>query len=385
MNQLSDLQGKLACFSAELNRERTAGVEQFFRLCDILGRAHAECTAADSELAFKEWAEDEGYSRSQAYRMVGVASLAPKLKGRVPTLGHFDQSGLMLLGQHAEDHELVEMVLKLAKKGPVPHKEIKAAVDALSSGKAAQDPTSPKQGAGTDSPSTEAGGGGATTGEQPESPHFTQPTSGGERGDRTVDPTTISPQGSQDGDVAPAHDSSPEAVSQSAADKDRPPSSLTATGEGGAGLVCRLLEENDATTVFKWLWDAVTDVERVSIRCAVENLAGGDDPKRRRRKGGVGGGARATEVEIPEKLKTNGFPEAWNRYVAHRQEKKKALTSAAAEMQMGRCEEWGSSRAKAAIEATIEGNWLDLRYGDQRAQEGNGQADDPQGMVYRGD
>ncbi|MFW6217428.1 MAG: hypothetical protein ACOC4K_00385 [Verrucomicrobiota bacterium] len=60
-----------------------------------------------------------------------------------------------------------------------------------------------------------------------------------------------------------------------------------------------------------------------------------------------------TETEIPAKLDTPAFREAWAEWEAHRRETGKKLTPRSARMAVKRMALWGPERAVAAIEYSI--------------------------------
>jgi hypothetical protein len=69
----------------------------------------------------------------------------------------------------------------------------------------------------------------------------------------------------------------------------------------------------------------------------------------------------ALEVAIPGPLQTGPFLAAWSDWVQHRREIKKKLTPLAVTKQLKRLASMGESRARTAIEHTIEKGWTGLR------------------------
>lgn len=65
--------------------------------------------------------------------------------------------------------------------------------------------------------------------------------------------------------------------------------------------------------------------------------------------------------DIPLELNTPEFKKAWEDWIQHRKEIKKALTVQSVKMQMGDFVKWGAPRAIAAINYTIKRGWQGIR------------------------
>jgi len=61
--------------------------------------------------------------------------------------------------------------------------------------------------------------------------------------------------------------------------------------------------------------------------------------------------------KLPETLKTDEFQEAWKRFVAYRQERKKTIYQSSMEAKWLQMESWGSDMAVQSIENTIANGW----------------------------
>jgi hypothetical protein len=68
----------------------------------------------------------------------------------------------------------------------------------------------------------------------------------------------------------------------------------------------------------------------------------------------------AAEVVFPSELSSEQFREAWNRWTAHRKELHKPLTPSTIKAQLKKLAAWGTARAVAAIDRSIEAGWTGI-------------------------
>ena len=71
-------------------------------------------------------------------------------------------------------------------------------------------------------------------------------------------------------------------------------------------------------------------------------------------------GCAAAEVEIPSELVGDDFREGWKRWTAHRKELRKPLTPSTTAAQFKKLVAWGTARAVAAIDRSIEAGWTGI-------------------------
>lgn len=86
----------------------------------------------------------------------------------------------------------------------------------------------------------------------------------------------------------------------------------------------------------------------------------------------------SSDEDVPPVLRTEEFLKSWKEWQAHRREIKEPLTETQTKKQLRQFEQWGASRAIAAINNTILKGWTGLREPD-----GNGPLKPKQGQFSR--
>jgi uncharacterized protein YdaU (DUF1376 family) len=76
--------------------------------------------------------------------------------------------------------------------------------------------------------------------------------------------------------------------------------------------------------------------------------------------------------EIPEALKSGGFPELWEVFLAHRRSGKKTFTPEAARLALRKLDGWGVNRAIASLEHSVSNGWSGIFEPEEHTNGHNG-------------